>query len=48
MNNFGECKMDFPIATRIPSFENRLSIYLPDSIITVDVNHRQPTQVIFS
>jgi hypothetical protein len=43
MNDFkwqylvGECKMDFPIATRIPYFENRFWIYLPDSITTVDV-----------
>ena len=49
MNNFKwqylvcECKMDFPITTRIPSFENRFWIYLPDSIITVNVKHRQPT-----
>ena len=40
--------MDFPIATRIPSFENIFWNYLSDSIITVDVNHRQPTQAIFS
>jgi hypothetical protein len=40
--------MDFPIATRIPSFENSFSNYLSDSIITVNVNHRQPTQAIFS
>jgi hypothetical protein len=50
MNNFkwqylvGECKMDFPIATWIPSFENSFWIYLPDSIITLDVKHLQPTQ----
>ena len=37
MNNFRrqhlfcECKMDFPIATRIPSFENSFWIYMPDS-----------------
>jgi hypothetical protein len=54
MNNFkwqylvGECKMDVPIATRIPSFENSFWIYLQDSIITVDVKHRQPTQAFFS
>jgi hypothetical protein len=54
MNNFkiqylvGECKMDFPVATRIPSCENSFWIYLPDSIITVHVKHRQPAQVIFS
>jgi hypothetical protein len=34
----GDCKMDFPIVTRIPSFENSFWIKLPDSIITVDVN----------
>ena len=52
MNNFkwqylvGECKMDFPIATRIPAFENSCWIYLTDSIITMDVKHPlQPTQV---
>ena len=44
----GECKMDFPVATRIPSFENSFWINLPDSIITVDVKHRQPIQAIFS
>ena len=44
----GECKMDFPIATRIPSFENSIRIYLSDSIITADVKHRHPTQAIFS
>ena len=37
MNNFKrqhlfcERKMDFPIATRIPSFENSFWIYMPDS-----------------
>ena len=36
----------FAIATRIPSFENSFWIYMPDSIITVDVNHRQPEQAI--
>jgi len=42
-------EMDFPIVTRIPSFENSFWIYLlRDSIITVDVEHRQPTQAIFS
>jgi hypothetical protein len=30
----GDCKMDFPIATRIPSFENSFWIKLLDSIIT--------------
>lgn len=35
--------MDFPIATQIPYLENSFWIYLPDSIITVDVIHRQPT-----
>jgi hypothetical protein len=40
--------MDFAIATRIPSFENSFWIYQPDSIITVHVEHRQPTQAIFS
>ena len=35
----GECKMDF---------QNSFWIYLPDSIITVDVNHRQPEQAIIS
>ena len=50
MNNFKlqylvvEYKMDFPIATRIPSFENNFWIYLPDSIITMDVKHLKPTQ----
>jgi hypothetical protein len=39
----GDCKMEFPIATRIPSFENSFRIKLPDSIITVDVKHRQTT-----
>ena len=54
MNNFkwqylvGECKIDFPIATRTPSFGNSSWIYLSDSIITVDAKYRQPTQVIFS
>ena len=43
-----QCKMDLPIATRIPSFDNSFWIYLPDSIITVNVKHRQPTQAIFS
>jgi len=38
----GECMIDFPIATRNPSFANSW-IYLPDSIIRVDVKHRQPT-----
>ena len=37
----GECKMDFPIATWIPSFENSFWIYLLDSIITMDVKHLQ-------
>ena len=40
--------MGFPNATRIPSFENSFWVYLPDSIITVDVKHRQPTQANFS
>ena len=40
--------MDFHIATRISSFENSFWIYLPDSIITVDVKYRQATQAIFS
>jgi hypothetical protein len=41
----GECKIDFPIATRIPSLENSCWIYLTDSIITMDVKHPlQPTQ----
>jgi hypothetical protein len=40
----GECKMDFPITTWIPPFENNLWIYLPDSIITMYVKHLQPTQ----
>lgn len=40
--------MDFPIATRIPSIENSFWNYLSDSIITVDVNHGQPTQAILS
>jgi hypothetical protein len=54
LNNFkwqylvGECKMDFPVATRIPSCENSFWIYLLDSIITVHVRHRLPAQVIFS
>ena len=54
MNNFKlqylvvEYKMDFPIATYIPSFENNFWIYLPNSIITMDVKHRQPTQAIIS
>ena len=54
MNNFkwqylvDECKMDFPIATRIPSFENSFWINLPDSIVVVDVKHEQPTQAIIS
>ena len=39
--------MDFPVATRIPSCEKSFWIYLPDSIMTVDVKHRQPTQAIF-
>ena len=39
----GDCKMDFPIATRIPPFENSFWIKLPDSIITVDVKHHQTT-----
>jgi hypothetical protein len=38
----------FAIAIRIPSFENSFWVYLPDSIITVDVKHLQPTQAIFS
>ena len=36
--------MDFPIATRIPSFENSFWINLTDSIITMDVKHLKPTQ----
>ena len=36
LNEFG---MDFHIATRISSFENSFWMYLPDSIITVDVTH---------
>ena len=54
MNNFkwqylvDECKMDFPIATRIPSFENSFWINLPDSVVVVDVKHEQPTQAIIS
>ena len=44
----GECNIDFPIVIRIPSFENSFWIYLPDSIITVDVKHRQPAQAIFT
>jgi hypothetical protein len=39
--------MDFPIATRIPSFDNSVWIHLPVCIITVEVKHRQPTQAIF-
>ena len=44
MDNFkwqylvGECKTDFAIATRIPSFENIFWIYLPDII---DNPHRR-------
>ena len=41
------CKMDFPTATRIPSFDNSVWIHLPVCIITVDVKHRQPTHAIF-
>jgi hypothetical protein len=37
-----ECMIDFPIATRNPSYANSW-IYLPDSMIKVDVKHRQPT-----
>ena len=54
MNNFkwqylvGECKIDFPIAIRIPSFENSFWIYLHDNAITVDMKHRQPTLAISS
>jgi hypothetical protein len=33
--------MDFPIATRIPSFENSFWINLPDSVVVVDVKHEQ-------
>jgi len=40
--------MNFPIATRIPPFENSFWNYLYDSSITVNVNHRHPTQAIFS
>jgi len=40
--------MDFPIATRIPSFKNSFWIHMPHSIITVEVKHRQPIQAIFS
>jgi hypothetical protein len=40
--------MDFPIATRIPSFENSFWINLPDSVVVVDVKHEQPTQAIIS
>ena len=43
----GECKMNCPIATQIPSFENNFCIYLSNSIITVDVKHHQLTQAIF-
>ena len=43
-----QCKMDFSLATRIPYFESSFWIYLIDSIITVDVNHRQPEQAILN
>ena len=36
------------VLSRIPCFENSFWIYLPNSIITVDVEHRQPIQAIFS
>jgi hypothetical protein len=35
----GDWRMDFPIAIRIPSFENSFWIKLPDSIITVGVKY---------
>ena len=44
----GECKIDFVVTTRIPSFEKSSWNYLLDSIITVDVKHRQPIHAIFS
>jgi hypothetical protein len=33
--------MDFPVAIRIPSGENICWIYLPDSIITVQIMYRK-------
>ena len=44
----GECEIHFLVATRIPSFEKGSWIYLLDSIIMVDVKHRQPIHAIFS
>ena len=44
----GECKIHFLVATRIPSFGKNSWIYLLDSIIMVDVKHRQPIHAIFS
>jgi hypothetical protein len=37
----GECMIDFPITTRNPSYANSW-IYLPDSMIKVDVKHSSP------
>jgi hypothetical protein len=45
---FDECKIYFPIATRILSFENNFWINMPDSVVAVDVKHEQITQAIFS